>query len=148
MKKQPPFSSDLINLCTNMIQINTSPKGIYNLRLEITSLSDQICNAQQNIPGLIDVLIAIQSTLLTPHQSEAAFVHEHSCFSKSRVCRQVFPYFSPSPLIPLFCCCVNFLDELTQKLLLCRLNSCNLIILIELQCSHRSLTFDNHYNSN
>lgn len=96
MKKQPPFSSDLISLCTNMIQINTSPKGIYNLRLEISSLSDQICDAQQNIPGLIDALIAIQSTLLTPHQSEAAFVHEHSCFSKSRVCRQGFPYFSPS----------------------------------------------------
>lgn len=93
-----PFSSDLISLCTNMIQINISPKGIYNLRLEISSLSDQICDAQQNIPGLIDALIAIRSTLLTPHQSEAAFVHEHSCFSKSRICRQAFPLIiSPLP---------------------------------------------------
>jgi len=114
-----------------MIQINTIPKGIYNLRPEITSLSDQICDAQQNIPGLIDVLITIQSTLLTPHQSEAVLVHEHS-FSKSRVCRQAFPYFSP-PLSFLFFARVNSLVYSRVNTLLFRLNSCNLIILIELQ---------------
>ena len=52
---------DLINLRTNMIQINIRPKHTYifcNLRPQIRS--DQICDARkQNIPGLIDVLIAI-----------------------------------------------------------------------------------------
>ena len=59
MLVRPLFSSDLINLCANMIQISISPKHFLNLQPEIRS--EQICDAhKQNIPvsGLIDIFIA------------------------------------------------------------------------------------------
>ena len=59
-----------------------SKQSICNLRPQIRSdhkspqiKSDQICDARkQNIPGLIDVLIAIYSVLPASHQSQAQIV--------------------------------------------------------------------------
>ena len=83
--------SDLINLLTNMIQINIR-QSICNLRPQMRS--DQICNARkQNIPGLIDVLIAICYL-----RSWA-----NAVFQNRGLCGQAFPSLpSPSPLIPCF----------------------------------------------
>ena len=72
-----------------------SVRSICNLRPQIRR--DQICDARkQSIPGLIDVSSAKQSTLLAPHQSEAAFVGERS-FSKSWGLRASGSFF-PLPL--------------------------------------------------
>ena len=50
-----------------------SKQSICNLRPQIRP--DQICDARkQNIPGLIDVLIAIYSVLPASHQSQAQIV--------------------------------------------------------------------------
>ena len=50
-----------------------SKRSICNLRPQIRP--DQICDARkQNIPGLIDVLIAIYSVLPASHQSQAQIV--------------------------------------------------------------------------
>ena len=84
------------------------------------SNSAQISNARkQNIPGLIDVLIAISVTLTAPHQSEAEFVGEHS-FSKSWGLRASVS-FSPLPLPRhsfFFFFSPNFLDDLARTRLL------------------------------